>query len=556
MLNANLVGSKIHRTEIQANTKIRKLSVRYALLAALTLALNSIPCQAQRLAAAGQESVAAQCSSLESADFSGIQDAPTQVTAAKLVDAHDNAPAYCQVKGYIAPNVGIELRLPAANWNGKFLEVGCGGFCGVVWADSCNGPLRKGYACIASDMGHQSTTHDGKWAYNNLQAEADWGFRAAHVTSLAGKAISTHYYDRAPRRSYFMGCSTGGREGMVEAQRFPWDFDGIVAGAPALSESSQNLNRIWAVRSIFGKDGKPILSPAAIRLVHDAVLAKCDLDDGVKDGIIGGPRTCNFDPAALVCKAGQSSGCLSKVQADAVNKIYAGPTTSTGERIYTGGDMRGSELTWIDGFASYFDHGALNSLYPQAVGDFFRYMAFAPDPGPQWKISDLDFDGDYKRLGGAEALYTAANPDLRKFKAAHGKLIVYQGWVDIAVAPGEIVDYYETAEKTLGGRAATQDFFRLFMIPGMDHCSSGPGAFAIDYLSYLEAWVEQGRAPDKMIGTHVNGVDWGHAFALEFPLDPATPTSFTRPVYPYPTRAKFLGRGSAQDAANFGPIAP
>jgi len=291
--------------------------------------------------------------------------------------------------------VGFLLRLPTNNWNGKFIEQGCGGYCGnyrfITW---CDNALRRGYTCIVSDGGHKSA-RDAKWAYNNLQAEIDLGFRAPHVTAIAGKAITERYYSQTPKKSYFMGCSTGGRQALMEAQRFPWDFDG-------------------------------------------------------------------------------------------------------------------------------------------------------------WKPEDFDFDRDYKRLGIAEGLYAAGNPDLRKFKAAGGKLISYTGWNDAAGMPLAAADYYEIAEKALGGRAATQDFFRLFMLPGVDHCSGGDGAFAVDWLSYLEAWVEKHQAPDKIISSHVKLDNHDEAYQLKFPLDPAR-IEFSRPVFPYPTRVQYSGYGDPKDAASFGP---
>jgi feruloyl esterase len=303
-----------------------------------------------------------------------------------------------------------------------------------------------------------------------------------------------------------------------------------------------------------GKDGKPILTRADLERVHDAVVAKCDMDDGVKDGVIGDPLHCKFDPAELLCKPGQTTGCLTGAQVEAVKKVYAGPMTSKGEKIYTGGPLPGSELNWIG-------EGGPDPYVSSSGGciadEFFRYIGFVPAPGPGWKFTDFDFDRDYKRLGVAEALIGAANnPDLRKFKAAGGKLIVYQGWQDQSDIPEDAIDYYEAAEKVLGGRVPTQDFFRLFMVPGMDHCTGGAGAFAIDYLSYLEAWVEHGQAPDVMIGAHVQGVDWGGALGLKFPLDPAIPVSFTRPVYPYPLHAKYKGAGDPNDAGNFEPAEP
>lgn len=491
---------------------------------------------------------AADCKALETRDFTTIQDAPTQITEAKLVDAGGGLPAMCLVKGYITPQVGIELRLPIENWNGKFLEVGCGGHCGMYFSMLCSGPLRKGYACIASDMGHTSTTLQAAWAYNNLQAQVDWGYRAAHVTALAGKAITQAYYERNPARSYFLGCSTGGREALVESQRFPWDFDGIVAGGdPAVNSSGWIMDFAWAIEALTGKDGRPILSSADAQMLHAAVVAKCDMDDGVKDGVISNPMACKFNPADLQCKGGSTSFCLTGEQVEAVKKVYAGPPASIVDRTTTMGALPGSELNWVPGGTSGSFWGVSHYM-----SDLFAYSGFWPAPGPSWKLSDFDFNRDYKRLGMYAALANANNPDLRKFAALGGKLLAYFGMQD--ESPPEFPDYYETVERTMGGRAATQNFFRLFMIPGMDHCSSGAGAFAVDYLSYMEAWVEKGQAPDKLIGAHINGLTWSDAFGLPFPLDAQTPVAFTRPFYPYPIRAKYKGHGDPNNAANFSPV--
>ena len=486
-----------------------------------------------------------QCKGLPGADFSGINDASTQVTDAKVEDAAAGAPAYCKVQGYVSPQVGFELRLPLTNWNGKFMEVGCGGFCGDTdFIFLCDSPLRKDYACVVTDMGHKSTKLDAKWAYNNLQAQVDYGFRATHVAALAGKAITEHYYGKAPAKSYYLGCSCGGRQGLVEAQQFPWDFDGIIVGAPAINYSGVFMDLHWKTRAVADKDGNPLFSDADIALVHSAAIGKCDKDDGVKDGLIGDPRTCKFDPSDLVCRAGAKTGCLSPGQVAAMKKFYSGPVTSTGERIFPGGGMPGSET-------SVFGINGFQSVFANFSREFFQYLGFVPAPGPSWKSSDFDFDRDYKRLGMLESLFASTNPDLRKFKAAGGKLILWQGWADGAVSPLNTIDYYETVERTMGGAAATRDFFRLFMLPGVDHCWGGEGASVVDVLTYMEAWVEKNQAPDMMMSAHLKaGTD-----TLNWPSDPAL-IGFTRPVYPYPLQAKYKGMGDPNKAENFGPAKP
>lgn len=531
----------------------------FGLLSVLTCGLSLIASQAY---AGPADEPSTRCESLRSTDFSRVPDALTQVIEAKRVPQSDDAIEYCEVRGYVATGVGFLLRLPSVNWNGKFMELGCGGTCGTTaHISGCNGPLRRGYACIVSDGGNKSTGGDVKWAYNNPQAVIDYWFRASHVTALAGKAIAERYYGQTPNRSFFMGCSAGGIQGMFEAERFPWDFDGIVAGGPALNLTGIWMNFLWANRALTGKNGEALLGQVDLEVLHQAVVAKCDLIDGVKDGVIGDPRKCHFDPSELSCTTNKRSQCLTGQQVEAVDKIYGGPRTSKGEQIVMPTAQRGSELTWL----TFFGGSATSpTTFYNFIGDEFRYYFFQPNPGPTWEPQAFDFDRDYKRLGLAEVTEPVNSHDLRRFKGRGGKLLSFTGWNDPAEGVLLTVDYYETAERIMGGRAATQDFFRLFVIPGMNHCTTGDGAFAVDYLSALEAWVETGHAPDKLIGSHVKPEDsklhnsedlWKLMWARKFPLDPTT-VGFSRPVYPYPIGMKYSGRGDPNDAASFGPTTP
>lgn len=526
---------------------------RFALFAALAaiLSVNTGFSSAYHV-----DELAARCSGLRAADLSGIEDAPTRVTRASLIAARDAVPANCRVQGYVAPQVGFEIRLPITEWNGKFLMLGCGGMCGELFTErgACDSPLQRGYACIVSDMGHRGRPDDGAlWAYNNVQAEIDFAYRATHVATLAGKAIARRYYGTAPAKSYFMGCSQGGRQGLVSVQRFPWDFDGVIAGAPAIqlvSLPSLLLNyHLW--ESARGGEGHRVLSPSVIQRIHAAATEKCDLDDGVKDGIIGDPGACRFRPDELVCKRGsRTENCITALQAEAAAKLYAGAISSAGETLYPGAAI-GSELQWIQ-MLERMRSGIDKS--PEV--DFVRYMTFVPDPGPSWEPSEYDIDRDHKRAAMMEALLFASNPDLRRFKALGGKLIVYVGWNDQGPTPASIIDYYETVERTMGGRAATQEFFRLFMLPGVNHCYGGIGADAVDFLSYLEDWVERARAPDKILSARMKQPEPGFIYPYrEFPSD-STGVEFTRPVYPYPQRAVYKGSGDPDDAENFHAVEP
>ena len=499
------------------------------------------------------------CSALPGIEFSSLQDAPTQIVSSESMAASGHSPAYCKVVGYVNPEVGIEVHLPVAkDWNGKLITAGNGGWAGALSGEACDAHVERGYACVTTDTGHRGRGDDGLWAVNNLAAQVDFGYRAIHVATLAAKAIVNRFYAKDAQKSYFMSCSTGGYQGLVEAQRFPWDFDGIISGAPDMDEADLTMRNIWDLVSSFDKNGKQILDAAALKLLHQAALDQCDMDDGVKDGIVSNPVACRVDPSKLLCKEGTSQGCLSATQVEAARRIYDGPPHSDGKAVR--GALGGSELGW--------NYGG----YPKYVDSLFEYMIYGASPG--WTSANFDFEHDYKRLG-LGALYTDTNPDLRRFKAAGGKLLVYQGGTDANEMPTAILDYYETVEKVIGGQAPTQEFFRFFIVPGMNHCGGGVGAYSIDYLTYLEAWVEKNQPPDEMIGAHVSEsylaslplpeglpADVSNevriavaAGRLRFPLDPKIPLSFTRPIYPYPQFAKYAS-GDPNQAKSFKPTQP
>lgn len=481
-----------------------------------------------------------QCAAMAKADLSGIPDAPTQIVEAKAIEASEGTPAHCRVQGYVTPQVGFELRLPAADWNGKFMHAGCGGWCGRLNSAACDNPLRRGYVCVVSDMGHKGTSMDLLWSHNNLQAQVDFGYRATHVATVAGKAIATRFYSRAPARSYFMGCSTGGYQGLAAAQRFPWDFDGIVAGAPDIDQTAASLRVAWIIRSYLDDSGRPRLDAKDLQTLHRRVLAQCDGKDGVEDGIVGNPLGCRVDVKKLECRGGEQKECLDRSKLDVVERLYSGPKTSRGELIVPGGYLPGSELMW-------------NQFWPaSALEQFFKYGIPGYSAGPQWKLADLDFDNDPKRFGLA-AHYENSNPDLRRFKQAGGKLIVFHGTHDTIDPPAPVIDYYETVEQTMGGRAATQEFFRLFMMPGVNHCAGGDGADVADFLSPLEAWVERGQAPDMILTARLKERE--KTAPREIPADPSR-VEFTRPVFPHPSWARYKGTGDPKRAENFVAASP
>jgi len=518
-----------------------------AILVILILSTQSVLAQSTPRSGEARD-ISAACESLRTVNFRGVEDAPTQIVSVSAVPAADGLPQQCVVEGYVAPNVGFRLRLPdKAVWNGKFSHMAPGGYGGELdrMTEWCDDALTRGYACITQDTGHTGATFDATWAYNNLQAEFDYGIRAANVATLAGKAITESFYGTGPRFSYFMGCSGGGKQALVQAHRFPWNYDGIIAVEPS-NPTITGVVQLWNALATHDADGKSIFQATDLQLLHDAAVAKCDMLDGVEDRIIGGdPRRCEFDPGVLACKAGQSTGCLSEAKLAAVRKVYGGPETSTGQKLYfpalPGGEM-----------GMYFT-GGNNGLEYKSM--WWQYMGMTPDPGPTWKATDFDFDHDYKRGYMMDAVLVASdNPDLRKLQTEGNKLMIIQGWEDSGL-PGPLVslDYYEMVEKLTGGREATQEFFRLFMIPGRSHCGGGVGAAAIDALGAMEKWVEQGIAPEMMVGAHVNSESRRDFLSLPVKL---SKDQFTRPHFPYPLQARYKGTGDPNDYRSFEPVEP
>jgi feruloyl esterase len=475
------------------------------------------------------------------------------------VPASGDLPAYCRVLGFVRPAVNFEVRLPTQNWNGKFYMAGCGGFCGTLDSDrpgftnAMNYGLRRNYAVATMDGGHWGTSVlDGRWAESNLVARMDWGQRAVTETARASKSMVKAFYGREQSKAYFAGCSTGGRMAAMQAARFPRDFDGIISGAPALDYTGLVATFFaWTAKANLGPDGKPIVSAAKAKFVEAEALAACDEKDGLKDGMIADPRKCDFKPAALQCKPGQNSECLSDAEIGVLEKWYQGPRDSRGRQLYPGGVPVGSEQHWARWLTGA---GAAPALLPLFGQDFIRYMAFEPAAGSSFRITDYDFDRDPGRLGAMSRVYNAAtyDPDkpadiqgaeLSAFKAAGAKMILYHGWSDPLVTPFLTVGYYEALAKKSGGDA--KDFARLFMVPGMDHCGigqDGPGIAdtGIDPLSALERWVEQGEAPDQLEAKKVAGGQ----------------TVWTRPICAYPQVAKYKGSGDSKDAASFTCAAP
>ena len=535
----------------------RTMSCALLALLVLTFAMPS-PARADEVAV----SSAAACADLLHRNFLDIPDAPTTVNTAFVVEATNGMPRHCRIEGSIAPNIGFQLGFPLDTWNGRLMMQGCGGFCGVLSLNGCEDMLARDFAVVFTDMGHRGRAINGAlWANQNIAGVIDFGYRATHVTIVAARVIEQAFYGKPAAYTYFRGCSTGGRQAMVEAQRFPEDFDGIVSIAPPLDETGiSTLHLSWSTRAANLRDGTRVIDADDVRRVHAAAIAACDGVDGVEDGVIQNPKACRWTIEDLRCKAGaklapDGRACLSDTRLDAFRKIYAGVRNSRGERIFEGGLATGAELQWMPYFVSPDAQPArlLDTVW--LMGEFYRYLLFFESPGPNYGLFDFDFDRDTQRMGLMETLYSATNPDLRRFKAHHGKLIMVGGWDDPLIPPDTLIDYYQTATRTLGGPAATTDFFRFFMVPGMEHCVGGVGADSIDYVTAMMEWVEHGRAPDALMSNHLVTPQTMLRYARH-PLEPGR-VDWQRPVFAWPGWAVYSGNGDWHDASNWtlaGPV--
>jgi feruloyl esterase len=491
------------------------------------------------------------CSALKSADLRGIADRPVHITQASEISQGEPHP-YCRVEGFVEPKVRFEVHLPLAGWTQRYLQTGCGGLCGDLHVRldehvaSCvpaaHGELALGF----SDMGHEGGM-DGRWAARDPQARIDFGYRGMHVTALVAKAPITKFYGQGPRYSYFSGCSDGGREALMEAQRYPKDFNGIAAGAPALNFSVQNsFYHGWNAVSNTGPDGRPILLAARLPILHAAALSACDAADGLKDGLIEDPRRCAFDPVVVQCKAGQDAReCLTPAEVEVARRIYAGAHDAAGRKLVAGGPMPGSELAWAgvyvpdrpDGmiFSGMVATGSVKNLYyPEALPD-------------SWTFHDLKFDEATLDSFKLRAIYDATNPDLSGFQKAGGRLIIWHGWSDPHISPQNSIAYYSAVQKLMGADTVT-GFARLFLLPGMYHCGGGDGLFQFDILTPLIGWVEGGTAPEQLIASHDTTPQ-----RMGPPGPPPKPgiVDRTRPVFAYPKLAHYTGKGSFDEPGSF-----
>lgn len=460
-------------------------------------------------------------------------------------------PAFCRLQVESKPSadsdIKIEVWLPASGWNGKFRGQGNGGFAGSIDYGELGVAIGQGYASAATDTGHHADGGDAAWALGHPEKIIDFGYRAIHEMTAVGKAAAQAFYGDAPKHAYFASCSNGGRQALMEAQRYPADYDGILAGAPANYWTHLLTGALWD-EQVTTNNAASYIPSSKIPAIAQAVVAACDAQDGVKDGILNDPRQCRFDPGTMLCKAADAESCLTAPQVTALKKLYEGAHDSTGKQIFPGfmpgaEDGDGGWPLWITG------PGPGKALLFAFGNGYFADMVYGKA------------DWDYKKANLEEAVaasdekysnvLNSTQTDMKAFQARGGKLIIYHGWEDPAISALNSISYYSSVVSKMG-RPASDSFLRLYMVPGMQHCSSGPGPdefgeFGISqkndaqhnmYVA-LEEWVEKGTAPGPVIASKHEGTG---------PMEKVT---MTRPLCAYPQAAKYKGSGDPNDAANF-----
>ena len=473
---------------------------------------------------------------------------PTSIDSATDVAAAGGNPEYCDVKGMIAPQTHFEMKLPVSSWQGRYLQNGCGGYCGTVSNQTfpaCDAQLGGDFAMATDDEGHTTSSGlggAGLFAFNSQKLRNEYGYESEHALAVVAKTIIGDYYGQPPNYSYFDGCSDGGREAMEVAERYPTDFNGIIAGA--LENIAGPLNaelQTWDYRVNTDANGNAILTSAKLTALHTAVIAACAGDDGVPgDGIITDPRNCHFNVSSIQCPAGtDNANCLTPAQVTVADDLYQGPVDPQGRHLYPGGFALGSEGSW-GGFqlpAAAF--GATVSsktalVYGGLSLPYLRYQYLAPGqlgPDPdQWSFSDRTF----RSLFPVANTYDAMDTNLSAFRRHGGKLIIWQGWADQAIPVFGTIDYYDTLASRMGGLDSTQQFARMFLFPTVAHCGGGYAASSFDLVYPMVQWVEGGSAPNQITAT-----------------DTVSSQTLTRPVYPYPLVPEYNGSGPTNEASSF-----
>ena len=484
------------------------------------------------------------CAAIASLSFSDEQfGKPVMNLTATKVDGAPPLPAHCDVRGTMWPEIGFAVMLPIP-WNGGFYMVGNGGKAGNIEEGAMANGLKLGYAAASTNTGHDNKKEKGAiFGYNPTdnsnpnarQKEIDFGYRSVHETVVVAKKIIQAYYGSLPAHSYWVGCSTGGRQGLMEAQRYPDDFDGIVAGAPVYNYMAVQMYAPWYLQAFQAHETKIY---DKLPILGSAVYAKCDGTDGLVDGLIDDPRRCGFDPAQDLPRCpGKVDGpaCFTDAQVKALQRVYGGPI-SNGKSLFPGlppgGEaMAGGWGQWLIGTP------ASPPRQFSLMFDAFKYLCFEVDQPNYDFRTDFNFDTDPPKLDFMGKILNATNTDLSAFKARKGKLLLYHGWADDGPNPVQTVQYYNSIRKTFGNRV-TRSFVRLYMVPGMGHCSGGLGCDQVDWFTPLVNWVEKGIEPTALKGKRA-------------PNPPASSTERTRPLCPYPEVARYEGKGSIEDAANF-----
>ena len=456
-------------------------------------------------------------------------------------------PAFCRVVGVIRPSsdshIEFEVWMPVVDWNGKFQGIGNGGFAGEISHVYIAQAVRRGYAAASTDTGHRGGNTDARWALGHPEKVIDFGHRAIHEMTVQAKAVVAAFYGERPRRSYFASCSNGGRQALMEAQRYPDDYDGIVAGAPAAAWTRFMLSFVWNAQALIRPSAH--IPPAKLAVLEQAIVAACDRRDGVPDGVVVAPDACRFDPHTRICKSAESDDCLGAQQAAAVAAIYAGPRTPGGT-VLARGFPPGAETgpggwaPWLTGPAP---EQSLQATFAQGA---LAYMVF---DRPDYDLRSFDFERDVAAVEARlHPVLNATQPDLSAFHKRGGKLLLFHGWNDPALSAYETIDYYEAVRARMGN--AVDSFARLYLIPGLQHCTGGPGATYCgginvpfgdaehDLSAALERWVEQGIAPGELVASAAPDRS-----NLAQPA-PATPR---RRICPYPQVASFRGTGSPDD---------
>ena len=493
------------------------------------------------------------------------------------VPAREALPAHCRLHGRIAGAVNFELRLPHS-WNGKFLMVGNGGYLGIFFDQSYG--LSRGFTTASTDTGH--TGPDPRFAFNNREAEIDFAHRAVHATVIAAKEAIEHFYGRPPEFSYFRGCSTGGRQGLMEAQRFPEDFDGWSIGAPIYDYTDkQTYNASWVAQALFANDRQGYVPHTKLKSLGSAVYARCDETDGLRDGLIDDPRNCDFDAERdlPICPDGTDRrDCFTAVQIAAIEKIYAGP----GDHVYPGhvkggewlaaaGDqMTGGWDTYITGRLrpAKNDQNTIGQMDRDPYGgdeflpvqlrnaiSFFKYLAFEEDRPEFDVLRDLDF-ANVPDTSYMADMMNADDPDLSHIGTSGKKILLWHGWADVGLIPLRTIQYYKAVQQTVG-KDRTDKFLRLFMVPGMYHCEGGPGPDIFDDLAALESWVERAEGPERMIAYKTSGQNgfYPHRAPRGDPQE-SDAVLRSRPLCRFPLVARYNGQGSLDEAQNFRCVQP